>query len=91
MTTGGDGTGMDWKAFEPWFKAWLVLAPMVAWGSWFILRNARLRIAQLRADSIDVPEPEGTWGYAAACTVAFTVLLAVVARLWVRSAQRMQD
>lgn len=84
-------SGAEWSAYEPWFKAWLVLAPLVAWGSWFIVRNARLRLAQLRADSLDVPEPEGTWGYAAACTAAFTVLLWVLARLWVRSAQRMRD
>ena len=50
-----------------------------------------MRLAQLRADSLDVPEPEGTWGYAAACALAFTVLMAVIARLWVRSAGRMQD
>ena len=80
-----------WTAYEPWFKAWLVLAPPVAWGSWFIVRNARLRLAQLRMDSLDVPEPEGTWGYAAACTVAFTLLMAVIARTWVRSAQRMKS
>lgn len=78
-------------AYEPWFKAWLVLVPMVAWGSWFIVRNARMRLAQLRADSLDVPEPEGVWGYAVACALAFTVLMAVIARLWVRSARRMQD
>lgn len=73
------------SAYEPWFKAWLVLAPIVAWASWFIVRNARMRLAQLRADSLSVPEPEGTWGYAAACTVAFTILMAVIARLWVHS------
>lgn len=79
------------QAYEPWFRAWLILAPLVVWGSWFIVRNARMRLAQLRADSLDVPEPEGTWGYAAACTVAFTLLMAVIARLWVRSAARIQD
>lgn len=74
-----------WKDFEPWFRAWLILAPLVAWGSHFIVRNARLRLAQLRADSLDVPEPQGTWGYAAACTVAFTLLMVVLARVWVQS------
>lgn len=82
---------IDRTAYEPWFKAWLVLAPMVAWGSWFIVRNARLRLAQLRADSLDVPEPEGTWGYAAACTLAFTVLMAVIARVWVQAARRTKE
>ena len=74
-----------WKDFEPWFRSWLILAPLVAWGSHFIVRNARLRLAQLRADSLDVPEPQGTWGYAAACTVAFTLLMVVLARVWVQS------
>jgi len=76
-----------WSAYEPWFRAWLVLVPFVAWGSEFIIRNARLRLAQLRADSMDVPEPEGTWGYALFCAAAFTVLMAVIARLWVRSVE----
>jgi hypothetical protein len=74
-----------WRAFEPWFRAWLILAPLVAWGSHFIVRNARLRLAQLRADSLDVPEPQGTWGYAAACTVAFTLLMVALARVWIQS------
>jgi len=74
-----------WTAYEPWFRAWLVLAPLVAWGSHFIVRNARLRLAQLRADSLDVPEPQGTVGYAAACTVAFTLLMMSLARVRIRS------
>lgn len=78
----------DWTAYEPWFKAWLVTVPLVAWGSQFIIRNARLRLAQLRADSLDVPEPEGTWGYAVACAVAFTLLMAILAQLWVQSVAR---
>jgi len=76
------------RAYEPWFRAWLILAPIVAWASWFIVRNARMRLAQLRADSLSVPEPEGTWGYAAACTVAFTILMTIIARLWVRSTSK---
>ena len=74
-----------WMAFEPWLRAWLILAPLVAWGSHFIVRNARLRLAQLKAHSLDVPEPQGTWGYAAACTVAFTLLMLALARVWVQS------
>lgn len=70
--------------YEPWFKAWLVLAPMVAYGSHFIIFNARLRLAQLAKDSMDVPEPTGTVGYAVACTVAFTLLMGAIAHLWVR-------
>lgn len=70
--------------YEPWFKAWLILAPLVAYGSHFIITNARLRLAQLAKDSMDVSEPEGTVGYAAACTLAFTVLMVVIARLWVK-------
>ena len=50
-----------------------------------------MRLAQLRADSLDVPEPEGTWGYAAACTLAFTVLMAVIARVWVQAARRTKE
>ena len=74
-----------WSAYEPWFRAWLILTPLVAWGSHFIVRNARLRLAQLRADSLDVPEPQGTLGYAAVCTVAFTILMVVLARVWIQS------
>jgi len=76
-----------WSAYEPWFRAWLILVPIITWGSHFIVRNARLRLAQLRADSLDVPEPEGTWGYAAVCALAFTVLMAVIAREWVQSSR----
>jgi hypothetical protein len=65
----------------------LILVPIITWGSHFIVRNARLRLAQLRADSLDVPEPEGTWGYAAVCALAFTVLMAVIARVWVQSSR----
>ncbi len=77
----------SWSAYEPWFRAWLILVPIITWGSHFIVRNARLRLAQLRADSLDVPEPEGTWGYAAVCALAFTVLMAVIARVWVQSSR----
>ena len=41
-------------------------------------------LAQLAKDSMQVDEPEGTVGYAAACTVAFTLLMVVIARLWVK-------
>lgn len=71
--------------YEPWFRAWLILLPMVAYGSHFIIFNARLRLAQLAKDSMDVPDPEGTWGYATACAVAFTLLMVIIARLWVKS------
>ena len=83
-----DPQPVSWSAYEPWFKAWLVMAPVVALGSEFILRNARLRLAQLRADRLDVPAPEGTWGYAAACTLAFTILMAVIARVWIHAARK---
>ena len=72
------------RPYEPWFRAWLILAPLVAWGSHFIIFNARMRLAQLAKDSMQVDEPEGTVGYAAACTVAFTLLMGVIARLWVK-------
>ena len=72
------------RPYEPWFKAWLILAPLVAYGSHFIIFNARMRLAQLAKDSMDVADPQGTWGYAAACTTAFTLLMAIIARLWVK-------
>lgn len=72
------------RPYEPWFKAWLILAPLVAYGSHFIIFNARMRLAQLAKDSMDVDEPRGAWGYAAACAVAFTLLMAIIARLWVK-------
>ena len=72
------------RPYEPWFKAWLILAPMVAYGSHFIIFNARMRLAQLAKDSMEVADPQGTWGYAAACTAAFTLLMAIIARLWVK-------
>ena len=71
------------RPYEPWFRAWLILAPLVAYGSHFIILNARLRLAQLAQDKMEVEPPQGTWGYAAACTVAFTILMVVIARLWV--------
>lgn len=71
------------RPYEPWFKAWLILTPLVAWGSHFIIFNARMRLAQLAEDSMQVDEPEGTIGYAIACTMAFTLLMVVIARLWV--------
>ncbi|MBK12855.1 MAG: hypothetical protein CL849_04930 [Crocinitomicaceae bacterium] len=72
------------RPYEPWFKAWLILAPLVAYGSHFIIFNARMRLAQLAKDSMEVADPLGTWGYAAACTTAFTLLMAIIARLWVK-------
>ncbi len=72
------------RPYEPWFKAWLILAPLVAYGSHFIIFNARMRLAQLAQDSMEVADPQGTWGYAAACTAAFTLLMAIIARLWVK-------
>ena len=33
------------RPYEPWFRAWLILAPLVAWGSHFIIFNARMRLA----------------------------------------------
>ena len=76
---------LGFRPYEPWLKAWLILAPVVAYGSHFIIFNARMRLAQLAKDSMDVSEPQGTWGYAAACTVAFTLLMAIIARLWVKT------
>jgi len=70
--------------YEPWLRAWLIMAPLVAYGSHFIIFNARLRLAQLAKDSMDVPQPDGTLGYAAASTVAFTLLMVIIARLWVK-------
>ena len=71
--------------YEPWFRAWLILLPLVTYGSHYIIFNARLRVAQLAKDSLDVPDPQGTWGYAAACGLAFTILMVVISRLWVQS------
>ena len=80
-----------WSSYEPFFKAWLVLSPMVAYGSHFIIFNARLRLAQLAEDSMSVDDPQGTWGYAVACTMAFTILMLAIARLWVQHSPSEND
>mgnify|MGYP000234321441 FL=1 len=71
--------------YEPWFRAWLILLPMVIYGSHYIIFNARLRMAQLAKDSMEVSDPEGTWGYAAVCGLAFSLLMVIISRLWVKS------
>lgn len=96
--------GEDWKLnlwqpmkrlYEPWFRAWLILAPIVGLGSYYLMRNAwrRIRdIVQGNAGSVwdapsvpEVAEPPSFVLYAIAATLLFTAFWAGTSRLYVKS------
>lgn len=83
------------KAIEPWFKAWLILAPAVGLGSYYLTRNSWRRIramAQGEAGSIwdappvpEIAEPLTFTHYGLAATLIFTLFWFVIARLYIRA------
>ena len=83
------------RLYEPWFRAWLILAPVVGLSSYYLMRNSWRRIRDIMqgeagsvwdAPSIpDVPEPPSFVLYAIAATVLFTAFWAGVAKLYVKS------
>ena len=83
------------RLYEPWFRAWLILAPVVGLGSYYLMRNSWRRIRDImqgKAGSVwdaptvpDVPEPPSFELYAIAATLLFTVFWAGVAALYIKS------
>ncbi|MAI23504.1 MAG: hypothetical protein CMD33_09980 [Flavobacteriales bacterium] len=83
------------RLYEPWFRAWLILAPIVGLASYYLMRNAWRRIRDImqgNAGSVwdapsvpDVAEPHSFVLYAIAATLLFTVFWAGVSKLYVNS------
>lgn len=81
--------------YEPWFRAWLILAPLVGLSSYYLMRNSwrRIRaILQGEAGSVwdappipNVAEPPSFVLYACAATALFTVFWFGIARLYIQS------
>ena len=72
------------RLYEPWFRAWLILAPIIGLGSYFLMRNSWRRIRDImqgNAGSVwdapsvpDVAEPPSFVLYAIAATVLLRFL-----------------
>jgi len=85
----------NWTSYEPWFRAWLILAPVVGLGSYFLMRNSwrRIRaILQGEAGSVwDAPpvpavaEPTSFTLYAVVATLLFSLFWFGITQLYIQS------
>lgn len=83
------------RLYEPWFRAWLILAPIIGLSSYYLMRNSWRRIRDImrgNAGSVwdapsvpDVAEPPSFVLYAIAATVLFTLFWVGVSKLYVQS------
>lgn len=83
------------RHYEPWFRAWLILAPIVGLSSYYLMRNSWRRIRDImlgNAGSVwdapsvpDVAEPPSFVLYAIAATLLFTAFWAGISRLYIKS------
>ncbi|HBP45512.1 MAG: hypothetical protein CL845_07665 [Crocinitomicaceae bacterium] len=83
------------RLYEPWFRAWLILAPLVGLSSYYLMRNAWRRIRDIMhgnpgsvwdAPSVpDVAEPTSFVFYAIGATLLFTIFWVGVSKLYVKS------
>jgi hypothetical protein len=81
--------------YEPWFRAWLILAPIVGLGSYYLMRNSWRRIRAIlhgEAGSVwDAPpvptvaEPFQFVLYAFGATALFSLFWFGITRLYVKS------
>ena len=81
------------KFYEPWFRSWLILMPIVGIGSYYLTRNAWRRIQavlQGEAGSVwDAPpvpeaaEPSSFVAYGLGAALIFSVFWVIIARLYV--------
>lgn len=93
--TGMNPNRITRKDFEPWFRAWLILAPVVGLGSYYLTRNSWRRIramAQGEAGSVwdappvpEIAEPLTFTYYGLAATILFTLFWFAIARLYIQA------
>jgi hypothetical protein len=103
MNTGNRGTGSGTgsgvergfrELYEPWFKAWLVAAPIVGYGSYRLMRTMWARTVGVLAgeeqSAFSEPViPEGAIEpptfviYGVVAAVVFTIFWIVIARVYV--------
>jgi hypothetical protein len=89
-----------WRAWEPWFQGWMVLAPVVGFGSTALVRNQLFRIwklthgitdgvsaAEARDMGLVPPDWSGAALYGLATVGIFTVFYVLAARTWVSRSQ----
>ncbi len=85
-----------WKInAEPWFQAWLILTPIVGFGSYFLARSLWRRMQamlQRKTQSLweappipELTEPTSIAGYAIAASILFSFFWLIVARLYIRA------
>jgi hypothetical protein len=80
---------------EPWFKAWLVLVPIVGFGSYYLARNVWRRTQAMlqRLDqniweappTPDIPEPYSLVAYGLASGVLFTLFWLLISKVYIAS------
>jgi len=85
----------NWTSYEPWFRAWLILAPVAGLGSYFLMRNSwrRIRaILQGEAGSVwdappvpEVAEPTTFTLYAVVATLLFSLFWFGITKLYIQS------
>ena len=83
------------RHYEPWFRAWLILAPIVGLSSYYLMRNSWRRIRDImqgNAGSVwdapsvpDVAEPPSFVLYAISATLLFTAFWVGISRLYIKS------
>lgn len=90
---------MNWRQFrqryERWFQGWLVLAPIVGFGSTTLVKNQLYRVwkvthgltdgisaAEAREQGLIPPDWSGAACYGGATVVVFTVFFVLAARTW---------
>jgi hypothetical protein len=68
---------------EPWFKAWLVLLPLVLWLSHaFMVNQWRRTWDILHPDDSNALPPAELWWYAGAVGIGFSLVYLGVARMY---------
>ena len=80
---------------EPWFKAWLILTPIIAFGSYYLARNVWRRtqaMLQRQEQSIweappapEIAEPWSFVGYGIASGVFFSIFWFVISKVYIQS------
>ena len=91
----------DWRRlYDPWFKSWLILMPIVGVGSYYLTRNAWRRIQAIlqgEAGSVwDAPpipetaEPASFISYGLGAALIFSLFWLIIARLYVATQDSQQ-
>ena len=99
---------MSWqdlrKRHERWFQGWLVLAPVVGFGSTTLVKNQLYRVwkvthgltdgvsaQEAREMGLTPPDWSGAMWYGVATMVVFTLFYVMAARTWSRLHHRRPD